>query len=36
MQVGILVQLCKEIPAGNGVDGGFQVQAEQAAMRNSL
>jgi hypothetical protein len=27
MQVGILVQLCKGTPAGNGVEGVFEVQA---------
>jgi hypothetical protein len=36
MQVGILVQLCKEAPAGNGVQGVFQVQAQEAAIGNSL
>jgi hypothetical protein len=36
MQAGILVQLCKETPAGNGVEGVFQVQAEEAAIGNSL
>jgi hypothetical protein len=36
MQVGILVQLRKETTAGNGVEGVFQVQAEEAATGNSL
>jgi hypothetical protein len=36
MQVGILVQLCKDTPAENGVEGVFQVQAEEAAITNSL
>jgi hypothetical protein len=36
MQVGIPIQLCKETPAKNGVEGVFQVQAEEAAIGNSL
>jgi hypothetical protein len=36
MQVGILVQLYKETPAGDDVEGVFQVQAEEAAIMNSL
>jgi hypothetical protein len=36
MQVGIFVPLCMENPAGNGVEGVFQVQAEEAAIGNSL
>jgi hypothetical protein len=36
MQVRILVKLWKEAQAGNGVEGVFQVQVEEAAVGNRL
>ena len=36
MQVRVLVQLRKETPAGDGVEGVFQVRAEEVAIGNSL